>query len=123
TSSGRSAPAERYTAKVRPAPGPMPKLRFHPTGRGRSLIDKIPAERTAGRNTGGSHESRLAQMGRETVGDPRPRRARRGRGDAEARRHADLSDPGRRATELRRASGEHLCDRAWWRALLQPPDP
>src|SRR5437762_9179318 len=99
----------------------MPKLRFHPTGRRRRLIDKIPAERTAGRNTGGSDESRLAQMGRETVGGPRAHLARRGRGDAEARRHADLPDPGPRAAELRRASGEHLCDRARWRPLLPAP--
>ena len=51
------------------------------------------------------------------------RRAGDGRGDAEARRHADLSDPGRRAADLRRPSRGDLRDGARDGAVLQRADP
>ena len=44
-------------------------------------------------------------------------------GSAEARRHPDLHDPGRRAAELRRPPREHLRDGARGGAVLQRADP
>src|ERR1051325_4684958 len=65
----------------------------------------------------GEHTDEAHDPGRACFGyGARSRMAGCCRGDAKARRNADLSDPGRRAAELRRPSRGDFCDGACDRA-------
>ena len=120
----RIVPYRSYVKGWKISPEPL-----HQPGSGDDLAGQIDRRqrRTDASRTGGDEKMRIATrrlrwppglLRRLALALPA-----HGRRDAEARRHPDLHDPGRRAAELRRATRGNLRDDPCGGAVLQRADP